>query len=61
MFDVSMKAAVGPIGDTRNVSVFDGVKVDVIDMPLEIDIVADRMLPKTAPPDSLLAFDNFAR
>ena len=39
---------------------FDGIVMNVIDMPLEIGVVADDVLPKAALPNSNLAFGDFA-
>ena len=35
--------------------------MDVVELPIEIVLVADRMLPRTAPPNGLLPFRLLAR
>ena len=49
-----------PIGHPVYMPVFHRVKMDVIDVPLEISFIADSMLPVTTLPDSLLTFSDFA-
>ncbi len=39
-----------PIGDSLCPAVFDGIPMDIIDMPLKISVVANRMFPKSALP-----------
>ena len=42
MLDVSMKAAVQPIGNTCNVAMLHRIEMNIIDMPLPIGLIADR-------------------
>jgi hypothetical protein len=41
--------------DPFDQAVLDGVVVNVVDMPIEIDLIANPVLPETALPDSCLA------
>ena len=54
-FDKAMKAAMRPVRDARYVTMLDGIKVNVIDVTLEVDVVTNRMLPVAALPNTLLA------
>jgi hypothetical protein len=56
-----MKTTVRPIDHARDVPMPYGIEVDVIDVHIEIRIVADGMLPVTALPNSFLSFADFAR
>src|SRR5262249_42228881 len=58
---VTMKAAVGPVRNAADVSVLHRIEVSVINMPLEIRVVTDCMLPVSALPNSFFALDNLAR
>jgi len=53
--NMPMETAERPVGDASHQPVFHRVVMDVIDVPFEIDVVADGMLPTTALP---LARDN---
>src|SRR3954464_2190653 len=59
--DVSMKAAVRPIGNARHVAMLDRVEMDVIDVPGEICVAANGVLPIAPLPDPFFALGNFAR
>ncbi len=50
-----------PIGYTRDVSVLHRIEMNVIDMAIQIRIIANRVFPMAALPDPLLSLDNFAR
>src|SRR5262245_27109416 len=50
---VTMKAAVGPVRNAADVSVLHRIEVNVINMPLEIRVVTDCMLPVSALPNFL--------
>ena len=41
MFDIAMETAVRPIGYARDVSMFYGVEVNVVDMALKIRVIAN--------------------
>src|SRR5262249_49409379 len=58
--NVTMKRAVRPIRDFRHISVLDRIEVNVVDMPFQIAIVTDGMLPIAALPDSAFAPGDFA-
>ena len=45
-----------PIFRTLHPAVFDRIEVNVVDMMLQIRIVADRVFPEAALPDATLAF-----
>jgi len=54
-FDESVKAAVGPVCNAPDVSVLYRVEVDIIDMALEVGVVANCMLPITSLPYAFFA------
>ncbi|HEV7601154.1 MAG TPA: hypothetical protein VGO49_13010 [Bradyrhizobium sp.] len=51
-----MKAAVRPIQNAPDVSVLHRIEVNVVDMALEIGIVANGVLPIAALPDAFFPF-----
>ena len=51
-----MNTAVCPIGGTFNITVFDGIVMDVIYMTAEILIITNPMFPKSPLPYRLLTF-----
>jgi hypothetical protein len=57
---ISMKAAVRPIANAPDVSVFDGIEVDIVHVTFEVDIVADYVFPKSTLPNSFLSFASLA-
>ncbi len=59
--DKAMKTAVRPICNARDMPVFDGIELNVIDVSLKIGLIADRVLPIAPLPNSFLAFNNLAR
>jgi hypothetical protein len=61
ILDVAMERAVWPIADPCDMAVFDRIVVDVVDVPLKIGVVPDRMLPITALPDSSFTPRRLAR
>ena len=52
LLNIPVETAERPIGDSRHEPVLHGVVMDVIDVPLKIGVVADRMLPVPALPDA---------
>jgi len=54
-FDESMKAGVGPVGESLHMTVFYRIDVYVVDVPGEILFVTNEMIPKSTLPDSTLA------
>jgi hypothetical protein len=50
-----MDRGIRPIDRTRNVSMPHRVVMDVVEMPLEIDVVTDQMFPKPSLPDRRFA------
>ena len=59
-FDITVKAAISPIGYARDVPMLHRVEVNVVDMPFEIGVITDCMLPITALPDALFSLSDFA-
>ena len=59
-FDKAVEAAVRPIGYACDVAVLHRVEVNIVDVSLEIFIVANCVLPVTALPDAFLPLGNFA-
>jgi hypothetical protein len=55
-----MKAAMRPVRDARDVAVLDGIEVNVVDVTLEVCLVADCMLPIASLPNTLLALRDLA-
>src|ERR1700733_10465313 len=47
-----METAVRPVADPSDIPVLHRIEVDVIDVTLEVSVVADGMLPKPSLPDS---------
>jgi hypothetical protein len=50
-----------PIVHALDVAVLDRIEVNVIDVPSEIVVVADRVLPEAALPDTTLALASRVR
>ena len=61
VFYVAVKGAVRPIRYPVDIAVFDWIEVDVIDMPLEVCIIADCVFPKSPLPDAFFPLHQFAR
>ena len=59
-FDEAMKAAMRPVCDAFDATILDGIKVNVIDMTLEVCVVANRVLPIATLPNTLLALRDLA-
>ncbi len=59
--DIAVKTAERPIKDSGRQPVLHRIVVDVIDVALEVGIVADGVLPIAALPDAFLTLGNFAR
>ena len=53
--DIAMKAAMRPVDNTRDMSVLDRIEMDIVDMALQIGIIANGVLPIATLPDALLA------
>ena len=45
-----MKRRMRPVAHTRDQAVLDGIEMDVVDVVLEIPVVADRVLPESSLP-----------
>jgi len=45
----------GPVADARDETVLHWIEMNVIDMPLEISLVADGVFPEAALPESVLS------
>ncbi len=58
--DVRMKRRMRPILRLLHQPMFDWIEMHIIDMPLQINIIANLMFPETPLPDSLLALRSFA-
>jgi hypothetical protein len=58
--DPAAKRGVGPVLHTRRVPMFDRIEVNIIEMPGEIVIVTQRMLPVPSLPNPALAFAGAA-
>ena len=50
-----MKRRMRPVAHAGDETMLDGINVDVIDVPFEIPVVADRMLPKSPLPQRVFA------
>jgi hypothetical protein len=59
-FYIAMKTAMRPIGRTGNVTVLHGIEMNVIDMSIEITIIADSVLPIATLPDAFLSLGDLA-
>src|SRR5690606_21696625 len=57
---VSMQRRIRPIHGPRDVSMLHRVEVDVIDVPLQIVLVADQMLPISPLPEAAFALGDAA-
>src|ERR687892_667307 len=53
--DKPVEGGIRPIRHPRHMSVFDGIPMDVIDVPIKILLIADLMLPKPPLPNGTLA------
>jgi len=60
LLNVAMKAAVRPIDDPADMTVLHWIEVNVVDVPLEIGIISNRMFPITALPDAFFSLRNLA-
>ena len=60
-FNEAVKATVRPIGYARDVAVFHWIEMNIVDMPLEILIVANSVLPVSALPNAFFSFGDLAR
>src|SRR5262249_29975870 len=59
--NIAMETAEWPVSNARHQPVFHGIVMNVIDVPLVIRVVADRVLPIAALPDSFFTLRYFAR
>ena len=55
-----MKAAMRPVDNTRDMSVLDRIEMDIVDMALQIGIIANGVLPIATLPDALLSLARLA-
>src|SRR5450432_4227348 len=53
--DVAVKRRIGPVAYTLCQSMFDGIEMDIIDMPRKVAVVADGVLPKSPLPEREVA------
>ena len=60
MLDIAMEAAVRPIGYARDISMFYRIEMNVIHVALKIRVIANRVLPVAALPDTLLPLADLA-
>src|SRR3954447_26737638 len=58
---VSMKARMRPIAYARNKPMLHRIEMDVVDVPRQICVVADRVLPVAALPNPFLSLDDMTR
>ena len=58
LLDVAMKAAESPVVHARDKAVLHGIEVNVINMPFQIRVVANCVLPIAALPDALLTLEQ---
>ena len=58
--DIAMKAAMRPVDNTRDMSVLDRIEMDIVDMALQIGIIANGVLPIATLPDTLLSLAHLA-
>jgi hypothetical protein len=58
--DIAMKAAMRPVDNTRDMSVLDRIEMDIVDMALQIGIIANGVLPIATLPDALLSLARLA-
>ena len=54
-FHVPMNGRIRPIDRTPDMPMLDGVEMDVIEMPFEIDVIPDEVFPKAPLPDRRFA------
>jgi hypothetical protein len=55
-FDITVKAAMRPIGYARNVSVLHRIEMNIIDMAFKIRVIANSVLPIPTPPNAFFSF-----
>ncbi len=55
-----MKAAMRPVDNTRDMSVLDRIEMDIVDIALQIGIIANGVLPIATLPDALLSLARLA-
>ena len=60
LFDMAMKRRVRPVLHLPNQSMLDWIVVHVVDMPLQVQVVAYLVFPKTPLPDAFFAFRYLA-
>jgi hypothetical protein len=58
--DVTVEAAMGPIGYAGDVSMFHRIKMNVVGVAFQVGVIANSVLPVTALPDALFTLDRFA-
>jgi len=57
---VAVEAAMRPIGYARDVAMLHWIEMNVIDMPFEICLVSDGMLPIASLPNAFLSLTDLA-
>ena len=57
---IAMEAAMRPIGYARDVAMLHWIEMNVIDMPFEICLVSDGMLPIASLPNAFLSLTDLA-
>lgn len=55
--DMAVNGGEGPVRGTLGVAMLDRIEVDVIDVPLQVVLTADAVLPVTSLPDAPLALE----
>jgi hypothetical protein len=55
----AVEAAMRPIGYATDVAVFHRIKVNIVDVSLEIFVIPNRMFPIAALPNTLFPLGNF--
>jgi hypothetical protein len=61
LFNEAVETAVRPIGYAVDVAVFHRIEMNVIDVSLEIFIIANRVLSVSALPDAFFSFGDLAQ
>jgi hypothetical protein len=59
-FDVTVKAAMRPIGYARNVSVLHRIEMNIVDMAFKVPVIANSVFSISTLPDAFFSFCNLA-
>src|SRR5712691_7960124 len=59
--NVAMEAAIRPIADASHQAMLDRIVVNIVDVTLQIGLIADHVLPLAALPNAFIAFGGLAR